>query len=270
VAGRAVPRSLSPVPCWRVIDTPPADGAWNMAMDEALMEAARDGAPPTVRFYRWSPACLSLGRNQPAAERYDLEAIARLGLDVVRRPTGGRAVLHRRELTYSVVTADGLLGSPRAAYSAINAALAAGLRSLGVPVELHSRGLRRAPVPSIAPCFREPAEGEVVARGRKLIGSAQYSDRGATLQHGSLLLADDQRTVRTLLLHPEPEDDAPAVLEDLLRPLPSWETLTAALAAGLAEVTGAALEPAAIHPREAERAGALRARYADDAWTWRR
>jgi lipoate-protein ligase A len=193
-----------------------------------------------------------------------------MGLDVVRRPTGGRAVLHRRELTYSVVTRDGLLGSPREAYSTINAALAAGLRRLGVPVRLQPRGPGRAPPPSLAPCFREPAEGEVVAGGRKLVGSAQYSEGGSMLQHGSLLLADDQGSVRTLLRDPEPPDDPPAVLESFLDPLPTWETLTSALAAGLVEITGAVLAPAAIRPDEARRADALRARYADLAWTWRR
>jgi lipoyl(octanoyl) transferase len=241
-----------------------------MAVDEALVEAVREGAPPTLRFYRWAPACLSLGRNQPAAGRYDPEAIAALGLDVVRRPTGGRAVLHDRELTYSVVVPDGLLGPARAAYSTLNAGLAAGLRRLGVPASLHPGGVSRSPVPSLAPCFREPAAGEVVAGGRKLVGSAQYSEGGVTLQHGSLLLADDQGTVRSLLREPAPEADAPAVLERFLSPLPSWETLTASLAAGLVEVTGAELEPGGLSDAEEARAAALRARYADVAWTWRR
>ena len=85
---------------WRLIDTAPAPGAWNMAVDEALMERVRGGGAPVLRFYRWEPACLSLGRNQPATGAYDAAAIAARGVDVVRRPTGGRAVLHHRELTY--------------------------------------------------------------------------------------------------------------------------------------------------------------------------
>jgi lipoate-protein ligase A len=241
-----------------------------MALDEALLEAVREGAPPALRFYRWSPPCLSLGRNQPAAGLYDPDRITALGLDVVRRPTGGRAVLHHRELTYSLVIPEGLLGSAKRAYSTINAGLAAGLRRLGVPVSLQPSGAHRAAVPSLAPCFREPAEGEVVAGGRKLIGSAQYSEGGVTLQHGSLLFADDQSTVRSLLRDPAPEEDAPAVLESFLDPLPPWETLTAALAAALAESTGLHLLPADLDPPLRARTDHLRARYADLAWTWRR
>ncbi|MBW3629121.1 MAG: hypothetical protein KY464_07465 [Gemmatimonadetes bacterium] len=221
-----------------------------MAFDEALMEAVRGGGPPTVRFYRWAPACLSLGRNQPAAGRYDLAAIAKAGVDVVRRPTGGRAVLHDRELTYSVVMPEGLLGSARAAYAAINAALAAGLRRLGAEVDLQPASATRAPAPSLAPCFREPAEGEVVAGGRKLIGSAQYSQGGVTLQHGSLLFSDDQRAVQALLLEPTAPDEAPAVLSSLLRPLPPWGALTSALVAGMAEVIGARFDTGAASPAE--------------------
>ncbi len=117
---------------WRLVDTPPAPGAWNMAADEALAASVAGGGPPVLRVYRWSPACLSLGRNQPARGRYDVRALAERGIDVVRRPTGGRAVLHHRELTYAVAAPEALLGGPRRAYAAINAALVAGLRTLGV------------------------------------------------------------------------------------------------------------------------------------------
>lgn len=254
----------------RVIDTGTAPGAWNMALDQALMEAVREGAPPTLRFYRWSPPCLSLGRNQPAAGGYDLAAIAEMGIDVVRRLTGGRAVLHDRELTYSMVVREGSLGPAREAYTSINAALAAGLRRLGVPVDLHRGSGARAPAPSLAACFREPAEGEVVAGGRKLVGSAQLTEAGVTLQHGSLLFADDQAAVRSLLLEPGAEEEAPAVLEDFLRPLPSWEALTAALLDGFAEVMCADIARSGVGPGDARRADELHGRYADPVWTWRR
>ncbi|CAN5461889.1 hypothetical protein BH24GEM3_BH24GEM3_24960 [soil metagenome] len=281
-----------------------------MALDEALMHSVRAGAPPVLRFYRWTPRCLSLGRNQPGRDRYDLERLAARGTEVVRRPTGGRAVLHDRELTYSVIAMEGVLGSPRESYAAINRALAAGLRRLGVPAALQPRG-SRAPVPSLSPCFREPAEGEVVAGGRKLIGSAQYREGGVMLQHGSLLLEDDQGEVReypvgptappppnplpqfwergnTILpslgscptagsaVLPSPEfgggaggGGAHAVLRDFCDPLPSWDVLTAALAAGWEEELWGSLRP--DEPSAAERACAerLAAHYADAAWTWR-
>ncbi|HTE21113.1 MAG TPA: lipoate--protein ligase family protein, partial [Armatimonadota bacterium] len=183
---------------WRLLDTPPAPGAWNMAVDEALADSVRAGGPPVLRVYRWSPPCLSLGRNQPSGG-YDRDEIARRGLDVVRRPTGGRAVLHHRELTYSVAAPQGVLGGPRQAYSAINRALVAGLARLGVPAHLQPAGEQRAPLPSLAPCFEQPVEGEVTAAGRKLVGSAQRTDRGVLLQHGSLPIEDDQSAVAALL-----------------------------------------------------------------------
>ncbi|HEX8359088.1 MAG TPA: lipoate--protein ligase family protein, partial [Longimicrobium sp.] len=187
---------------WRLIDTPPAAGAWNMALDEALAESVAEGGAPVLRFYRWSPPCLSLGRNQPAAGMYDLEAIRERGWDVVRRPTGGRAVLHHRELTYCVALPDTLLGSPREAYTAINRAIVAGLRRLGVDAAVQGDTGRRAPVPSLAPCFAEPVQGEVVAGGRKLVGSAQRRMGSVLLQHGSLPLEDDQGAVAALLRQP--------------------------------------------------------------------
>src|SRR5215213_2662474 len=104
---------------WRLLDTPPAPGAWNMAVDEALAESVRRGGAPVLRVYRWSPPCLSLGRNQPARGRYRLDALAARGIDVVRRPTGGRAVLHDRELTYAAALPEALFGGPRPAYAAV-------------------------------------------------------------------------------------------------------------------------------------------------------
>ena len=108
--------------CWRLVETPPAPGAWNMAVDQALADTVREGGPPVLRVYRWSPACLSLGRNQPA-DGYDRDEIRRRGMDVVRRPTGGRAVLHWREVTYCVAAPE-QPGEPlRAAYARINRVL---------------------------------------------------------------------------------------------------------------------------------------------------
>ena len=241
-----------------------------MAVDEALLASVRQGGPPTLRFYRWSPACLSLGRNQPARGKYDLDAICIRGLDVVRRLTGGRAVLHDRELTYSVTMPDGLLGSPRAAYATINRALAAGLRRLGVPVALAPRTPHRVPAPSLAPCFKEPVEGEITVGRRKLIGSAQYREGGATLQHGSLLLEGDQGEVLSLLQEPESgaESTAFVTLAMFCDPLPSWETLTAELAAGWEEPLGVGLCPNPLSAREQQCAGRLAVLYGAPAWTW--
>ena len=241
-----------------------------MALDEALMESVREGGEPVLRFYRWEPACLSLGRNQPAAGMYREDRLAAEGWDVVRRPTGGRAVLHDRELTYSVVTPSGMLGSPRASYAAVNGALVAGLRRLGVPAVLQPRTSTRAPVPSLAPCFRDPAEGEVVVEGRKLIGSAQYREGGVVLQHGSLLLEGDQRRVADLLREPRPEEEPTATLASYLDPLPTWEVLVDDMVAGWSTSIGTVRPREAPTPHEIERAEALTSRYTDPAWTWHR
>jgi lipoate-protein ligase A len=255
---------------WRLIDTPPAPGAWNMAVDEALAASVAGGGEPVLRFYRWEPACLSLGRNQPARGRYDLEALAAAGIDVVRRPTGGRAVLHRRELTYSVAAPVALLGAPRHAYAAINRALVAGLRRLGAAASLQPSTDARAPIPSLAPCFAEPVEGEVVAAGRKLVGSAQRLLGSVILQHGSLPLHDDQSAVAALLAERDPSaaEAPPATLAEVLGREPAWEELTAALAAGWEESLGAALVADALTEDERGLARDAAERYAGPAWTW--
>jgi lipoate-protein ligase A len=256
---------------WRLLDTPPAPGAWNMAVDEALADSVRDGGPPVLRVYRWSPPCLSLGRNQPS-EGYDREVIRTRGFDVVRRPTGGRAVLHHRELTYSVAAREDALGTLRQAYTAINRALVAGLRRLGVDARLHPAGPDRAPIPSLAPCFEQPVEGEVTAGGRKLVGSAQRRERGVMLQHGSLPIHDDQSAVAELMLPRQgvAAADAPATLAALLGREPGWDELVDALAEGWTETFGAGLERGGLSAVEEERARAHRGQYEDPAWTWHR
>ncbi|HEX2095510.1 MAG TPA: biotin/lipoate A/B protein ligase family protein [Longimicrobiaceae bacterium] len=260
-----------PAPVWRLLDTPPARGAWNMAVDAALVESVRAGGAPVLRFYRWDPPCLSLGRNQPAAGRYDLDALRARGIDVVRRPTGGRAVLHHRELTYSVVAAEGVLGGPRESYALINRALVAGLRRLGVAAGLQPRTGRRAAAPSLAPCFQEPAEGEVVAAGRKLVGSAQRREGGVVLQHGSLLLAGDQGEVHAVTLGalpPDGDDLPPTSLAELCDPVPPWERITATLAEGWSETVGGGLREEGLTPEERESAERLARHFDDPAWTW--
>lgn len=256
---------------WRLLDTPPAPGAWNMAVDEALADGVRDDGVPVLRFYRWNPACLSLGRNQPSGG-YDPDEIRRRGIDVVRRPTGGRAVLHHRELTYSVIVRDGVLGSPRQAYAAINRALVAGLRRLGIDARLQPAGQGRAPIPSLAPCFEQPVEGEVTAGGGKLVGSAQRRDRGVILQHGSLPIDDDQSLVPALMKAGTPVEPPtpPATLSALLRRAPEWDELVGALAAGWEETMRVRLVRGQLSEAETRVADEHRSHYENPAWTWHR
>jgi lipoate-protein ligase A len=188
VSERSQAASASP---WRLIVDPPADGAWNMAVDEAILEGyERDGASraPTLRLYGWDPAAISLGRSQPAPSSRHAATLAAGGIDLVRRPTGGEAVLHEIERTYAVV---GTLGdstfdrSVVATYKTIATALTAGLATLGVAtVAVAPR--RDDPRRVGAACFERIGAWELSAGGRKLVGSAQARRRTAFLQHGSI------------------------------------------------------------------------------------
>ncbi len=183
---------------WRLIIDGDLPGARNMARDVAMLEAVADGeALPTVRLYGWDPPCLSLGRHQ-GIEAADLEFCRAESIDVVRRPTGGRALLHHLELTYAVIAPLAVGPLPRGlqeAYRAICTALVRAVRTLGVDAELTGGEVnRQLPNPKTTiPCFEAPAGGEVVVRGRKLIGSAMRAHGGAILQHGAILLDWDGR-----------------------------------------------------------------------------
>ncbi|MDQ3557438.1 MAG: octanoyltransferase [Gemmatimonadota bacterium] len=242
-------------------------------MDEALLASVRGGAAPTLRIYRWDPPCLSLGRNQPARGRYDTGRIAAAGWEVVRRPTGGRAVLHAKELTYSALLPEGLLGGPRATYAALNRALVAGLRRLDVAAALQPRSGRRAAAPSLAPCFGEAAEGEVVAEGSKLVGSAQRRERGVLLQHGSLPLEGDPSAVAALLRDAtgsRESETLPVSLASFCTPLPAWPELVRTLLQGWSEDLAVTLCPGALTAAEELDAAEAAERFRDPAWSWRR
>lgn len=252
---------------WHLLLSPPLDGADNMAFDAALMARARATGEGVVRVYSWCEPTLSLGRNQHARETYSADRLRAHALPVVRRMTGGRALLHRREITYSVSAPAPAHESLASSYSAINALLLESLHSLGVEARLAPRGERFTP-PGSAPCFERPAPGEVMLDGRKLVGSAQCREDGAMLQHGSILVHDDQEIVARLAgigavdraatlfdalgREPAPEEFADALFTAVRR---SWD-------AGAARLT---LDRAFDASRSA-----ARARFVDDAWTWRR
>ena len=264
----------------RLLIDGPLSGVRNMAVDEALMRSASDAGVVTLRFYRWSPGCLSFGRNQEAKGAYDPAAAAERGIDVVRRPTGGRAVYHSRELTYSVAAPAGTWGSLRETYRRINRALAAGLRELGVPASCTRHGpddagrRRAAPRPTPRACFRDPLPGEVTVKGRKLVGSAQWRDRGALLQHGSILLVDEQHVVDTLRTNgASPTTRAGPggiALADLLDESPPGSTLPDALVSGFEREFGVQVGRGALSASEVLNADSAESRFADPAWTWRR
>jgi lipoate-protein ligase A len=269
---------------WRlIIDQEPRSGAANMALDQAVAEACAAGAgPPTLRFYRWQPPAVSLGRHQPLAE-VDLDAVQERGYEVVRRPTGGRAILHTDELTYSVAaSADEprVEGSIMDAYLRLSNALLAGLRSLGLDADKAPGSVRAGPDVSAA-CFEVPSAYEITASGRKLLGSAQSRRAGYVLQHGSLPLTGDLGRLIDVLALPDGERAAlrneltarAVTLADALGVMPDapqaqFATVAHALREGFAATLNLTLDAGQFTPAEVRRAAELiRELFANPEWT---
>ncbi len=257
---------------WTVLRSAPADGAHNMAVDLALLREAQASGRATLRLYTWTSPTLSLGRHERAVGRFSEARLRDAGVDIVRRPTGGRALLHGPELTYSIAAPSGD-GALRWRYDCINALLSDALHTLGVSATSfravkHSR-------PGSSFCFSEPSSGELTVDGAKLVASAQLEEPGAFLQHGSLLLRDAQSSIAGLLEESATVDTSTraSALEDLLgRPIPP-EELADALVAALRHAVGAA------HVTSAPSTESLFAEatllplvehFRDPAWTWSR
>jgi lipoate-protein ligase A len=245
---------------------PPLSGHENMARDHALALNLLPGEG-VLRLYRWASPTVSFGRNEPSKDQYEKALAKEEGFAFVRRPTGGRVVLHHRELTYALIFPLDALGGLKAAYRLINRGLLAGIQSLGAAAELAAASGRSLP-PDAGPCFRQPAEGEVTAVGRKLIGSAQVRIQNSVLQHGSLILDGDQNILRRL--RGDDEDvPAPATLKGLLGSIPEVGVLAGALQGGLALVLGGSWTPGGYSEEEEMAAGELESHYSDEEWTWR-
>jgi len=252
---------------WHFCETPPADGPYNMALDEALMRRAADTGEAVLRVYGWSSRTLSLGRNQRARGCYDEDAARRLGVSFVRRPTGGRALLHHREVTYSATLPARDASDAAQAYDFINEVLLAGLAELGVPAGRAPAG--NAIPPGLRPCFDLPAEREIVVGERKLVGSAQWRRGGALLQHGSILVADDQALIEQLLLAPTDAHPVAATLAEALGAEPALADVSAPIRRALEAQVGRPVTSLANAVAETE-LESLRRTYAGAEWTWRR
>ncbi len=251
-------------PTWRALLTGPLAGPENMACDVALMDRARATGEAVMRVYSWSAPTLSFGRNQKTTG-YDRDTLAKKGIAVVRRPTGGRAILHHREITYSVTAPAESGESIAAEYAWINELLLDALRSLGVPAAIAHRA-GRAPAPDANPCFATATPGEITAGGRKLVGSAQYRHDGALLQHGSILVSDDQSALAALA-GAQPSSP-PATLEQALGRTPAPAELYDALRAAM---TREGITPVQLPADELTESIARHARtFENPQWTWRR
>lgn len=262
---------------WRLIYDTPTPGWWNMAVDEAILRRGQ----PTLRFYRWIPNCLSLGYGQRVRD-VDFERLRMLEWDAVRRPTGGRAILHTTELTYSLVLPIDhpiAAGSVVESYRRISCGLIEGLRCLGlVPIAEHLMGqhITNGPV-----CFETRSHYEIAVEGRKLVGSAQVRRRHALLQHGSLPLLGDIACICDVLAY-ETEADRAAdkarvracatTLADVMGGIPpSWADVAAAMAEGFARAFDIALTLETLTTSEHEAAESLITDvYANPVWLHRR
>jgi lipoate-protein ligase A len=251
------------------------DGATNMAIDEAISRAVQVHlVPPTLRFFGWQPACLSLGQAQPSGD-VDREACKAAGVDVVRRPTGGRAILHTDELTYSVIAPQSeprVVGTIVESYKRLSEGLLNGLMLMGVPTrqverpEEHDRD--SGPV-----CFEVPSNYEIVFDGKKLVGSAQMRKAGVVLQHGTLpLYGDIARISLYLAKHPDMERvrQRATTVEAAIGRVIDYDTAAQLMAQGFAEALNLQLEQGELTIEERAWAEELRReKYAADEWTYR-
>ena len=260
---------------WRLLVTEPTDGATNMAIDEALWRGRRAGtSPPTLRFFAWAPPTVSLGYGQRLDDHVDVGACARLGVGLVRRPTGGSAIYHDgpgRELTYSVAASADDLGvgdDLLLTYEWIGRALRRGLRALGADAELMAA--RRPEGLSPAFCFAHTATYELEIAGRKVVGSAQRRQGASFLQHGAVLLGVDEPRLRTLFPRTRDPLATLTTLETALGRRPSFDEVAAALAMAFETEHDLTLTPGGLAAAEVEAMERLALeKYATDAWTHR-
>jgi lipoate-protein ligase A len=269
---------------WRLIKTPPAPGAWNMAIDEAILQAVgNDDFLPTLRLYSWDPACLSLGYAQPIGD-VDIKGLQHRNWDIVRRLTGGRAILHTDELTYAVIGPKDdhhLTGGVLESYRRLSKALMAALLNLGLTVEAlpqpqipGKNSRKKEPV-----CFEVPSNYEITTNGKKLVGSAQARKRDGVLQHGSLPLFGDLTRITQVLSFPSENQRKIAsdrllqratTIESVLKRIISWEEAAESLIEAFKDTLQLKFELTELTSQEIENAEMLmKEKYAHPSWTKR-
>lgn len=279
---------------WRFIHTGNRSPAENMAIDEAMLTAQQKGlVPPTVRFYGWNPASVSIGYFQQSKE-IDFGALRERGLGFVRRATGGRAVLHENELTYSLVVSENYPGIPASvteAYRVLSMGLLLGFRKLGLDARMTGldapadNGAASSPGGRMsAACFDSPSKYELIVEGRKIAGSAQMRSKGVILQHGSILLELDADTLFDVLRFREPSDKCrmkkvferkAVAINSCLRhkglPIATMRDLEQSFRSGFSAGLGTDLVTGELTEYETELARRLaQEKYAADSWNLRR
>jgi lipoyl(octanoyl) transferase len=273
---------------WRFIDSGNSSPSFNMALDEALLDWHSEGKiPPTIRFYGWNPATLSIGYFQKVEKEINLDAVKEHNLGFVRRPTGGRGVLHEHELTYSVIVSEEHPEMPKIvteAYRVISEGILRGFLSLGleayfaVPKTLQEREALKSPRSAV--CFDAPSWYELVVEGRKVAGSAQTRQKGVILQHGSILLDLDEEKLFSLFKYPSVrvkdrmqkafKEKAVAINEISSKRI-TIEEAKIAFKKGFEEGLNIELEPYTLSEEELDYIQKLaKTRYESDEWNYKR
>lgn len=275
--------STLPFAKWRLIISSPARGSWNMAVDEAILEEmSSSNDPPTLRLYAWEPACLSLGYAQPSSD-VDLVELNAHKWDLVRRPTGGKAILHTDELTYSVIgptTEPRLRGGVLSSYKCLSIALLRALHHLGAPaqaVEINNALINQTTDNPV--CFEVPSNYEITVDKKKLLGSAQARRRYGMLQHGSLPLFGDITNI-TKVLHFDKFDqrtqaaqrlaERATTLEAILGFQVTWQRVAEEFISAFEQGLNIELEHGELTRLERERATELeKEKYSNPEWIHR-
>lgn len=256
-----------------------------MAMDLTLMDLARANGVGILRIYGWSQPTVSFGRNERTAGVYVANELVAAGLDVVRRPTGGRALLHAREVTYSVAMPVSDPTRWQSAYNAVNLRLLRAMQSLGVPAHIATGSASQsrevpedapsAPLPSHGQglvCFSGIAQGEIAVGDRKLVASSVWRERGAYLQHGSILISDDQSRLGDLMAARVAKPEPAATLSEWISADVSATAITDQVEIALQDAFGDCGKSArwSIPSEVRQQVAVTRLALLQSAWLWRR
>jgi lipoyl(octanoyl) transferase len=273
---------------WKFVDSGYGSPSFNMALDEALLEWNSKGAfSPVIRFYGWNPPTLSIGYFQKVEKEINLEAVKNQGIGFVRRPTGGRGVLHEHELTYSVIVPESHPMMPNTvaeAYRVISEGILKGFHQLGleayfaIPETTEERELLKSPHSAV--CFDTPSWYELVVEGRKVAGSAQTRQKGVILQHGSILLDMDEDKLFSLFKYSNERvmermkksfKNKAVAINDLTSNRISMEQAKEAFKKGFEEGLNINLEPYELNQTEIDYVNKIaKERYESDEWNFMR